>query len=367
MASDGLSFARRVLITVGIVVAVGFTLWLTFSAFSVLMLLFAGVLVGVLLNALAHLLQRVAPIPYKAAVGVVTLVLLGLVVGFFIYLGPALADQAEGFQEAVIAAVDEAGSFLGQYDWGERVLDEIPSVDEMLERAAAGGLVGQVTGAVSTLLSAGFDVFILLFVGIYLALNPSVYVNNAIRLFPQHRRERLHEVVARTSHALKLWLVGQFISMAFVAVFVTVGLWILGVPLALLIGVISFVLGFIPYIGPILAAVPALLVALLVGPETVLYVAILYFILEQIQSYVVIPLVQEAVVSLPPVLLIAAQLLFAAFGGLLGIALAAPIAVVAVVMIQMLYVEDALGDRVPVIGSDEDDKSAPEGAALSPE
>jgi len=209
----------------------------------------------------------------------------------------------------------------------------------------------------STVLGVGFDIVIVLFAGLYFALNPRVYVDNAIRLFPKHRRDRLHEVASSTSRALKLWFIGQFVSMAFVAVFVTVGLWLLGVPLAVMIGVISFFLGFIPYLGPILAAVPALLVALLVSPEMVLYVAILYFVLEQIQSYVVIPLVQERVVSLPPVLLIGAQLLFAAVSGILGIALATPIAVVVVVFVQMLYVEDALGDRVPVIGSKEDDEA----------
>ena len=355
----GHGFTHRVLVAVGIVVVVGLVFWLLSGAFRVLLLLFAGVLVGVLLNAMANLLRRVAPIPYKAAVGAVCLILLALTVGFFWYAGPAVADQAEDFGEAVTAGVERLGQILSQHDWGRQVLEQAPSADELLQRLGSGGMLGELTGVASTVLGSAFDLVIVLFAGLYFALDPRVYVDNAVRLFPKHRRARMQEVAHSTARALKLWFVGQFISMAFVAVFVTVGLWLLGVPLAVMIGVISFFLGFIPYLGPILAAVPALLVALLVSPEMVLYVAILYFVLEQLQSYVVIPLVQERAVSLPPVLLIGAQLLFAAVSGILGIALATPITVVVVVFIQMLYVEDGLGDRVAVIGSKEDDEASP--------
>lgn len=350
-------FTARVLVVLGLVLVVGVVVWLVAAALRVVLLLFAGALVGVLLNGMANLLRRAVPLPYKAAVGVVCLVLLVLVVAFFAYAGPAVANQAEDFVEAVTAGLGQLQELVGRYEWGRDLLDQVPPTEEILRRLGSGGVLGELTGVVSTVIGGLFDLVILLFAGLYFALNPRVYVDNVIRLFPPDRRERLHEVAHATARALKLWLVGQFVSMAFVAVFVTVGLWILGVPLAVMIGVISFLLGFIPYLGPILAAIPALLVALLVSPQTVLYVAILYFVLEQVQSYVVIPLVQEKVVSLPPVLLIAVQLLFAAVGGILGIALATPIAVVAVVWVQMLYVEDALGDRVPVIGTKEDDEA----------
>jgi len=350
-------YTRHVLIALGLLLVFGVVVWLFSAAFRVLLLLFAGVLVGVLLNGMANLLRRFLPMPYKAAVGVVCLVLLAMTVGFFWYAGPAVAAQAEDFAEAVAAGLGALQALIGQYDWGESLLEQAPTGEELLQRLGSGGVLGELTGIFSTVLGGAFDLVIIGFAGLYFALNPGVYVNNTIRLFPPERRGRLHEVADRTAHALKLWLVGQFWSMAFVAVFVTVGLWILGVPLAVMIGVLSFFFGFIPYLGPILAAIPALLVALLVSPTMVLYVAILYFILEQVQSYVVIPLIQEKVVSLPPVLTIAGQLLFAAVSGILGIALAAPIIVVAVVFIQMLYVEDALGDRVPVIGTKEDDEA----------
>jgi predicted PurR-regulated permease PerM len=355
--SDGRRYAHRVLIAIGLVVATALLLWFVFYALSVVMLLFAGVLVGVLLNGAANLIRRFAPIPYKLAVGIVCLVFLGLTVGFWWYAGPAIVGQAGELGDAVVSALEGVEGWLQQYEWGETIIDKVPTGEDLMGRLASGTVLGQVTGVVALALGVAFDLFIIFFIALYCALNPGVYVNNAIRLFPKERRARMHEVATSTSRALKLWLIGQFFSMAFVAVFVYVGLTLLGVPLALVLAVLSFAFGFIPYLGPILAAVPALLVAFLVSPTMVLYVGLLYFVLENVQSYVVIPLIQEAVVSLPPVLLIAAQLLFAAVAGILGIALAAPIVVVIVVWIQMLYVEDALGDDVPVIGSKEDDEA----------
>jgi len=349
-------YVQRLLVTVGVLIAAGVLLYLVWFTFPVLMLLFAGILTGVLLNGSANLIRRGVPIPYKAAVGIVCVVFFLLFGGFWWYAGPAIGAQASALGDTVIAALAELEVWLGEREWGESILDQVPAGDEIFERLGKGGVLGQVTGVVSTVLGAAFDLFIIFFVGIYCALNPAVYINNVIKLFPKRRRERMHEVATSTGRALKLWLLGQFFSMAFVAVFVYVGLLILDVPLALVLAVMSFALGFIPYLGPILAAIPALLVAFVVSPMMVVYVAILYFILENVQSYIVIPLVQEAVVSLPPVLLIASQLLFAAFGGILGIALAAPLMVVAVVFIQMLYVQDALGDDVPVIGSKEEKK-----------
>ncbi len=352
--SPSRSYVQKVVAAVGIVITAFLLLAAVWYALSFLMLMFAGMLVGVLLSGSADLMRRVVPIPYKIGVGIAFVFLFGLVSIFFWYAGPAVVSQAGDLGEAIVSALAALEEWVEGFDWGESVLDEVPSVQTLWERIGAAGVLGHVTGIASTVVGVLFDIFIVCFVGIYLALKPGVYVDNIVRLFPKDRRAGVKEAFVRSGRALKLWLIGQFVSMAFVAVFVMIGLSLLGVPMALVLGVLSFVLGFIPYLGPILAAIPALLVAFLVGPEMVLYVAILYFILENVQSYVVIPLIQEAVVSLPPVLLIAVQLLFAGFGGILGIALAAPIAVVAVVFIQVLYVREALCDDVTVIGSRDD-------------
>jgi predicted PurR-regulated permease PerM len=134
--------------------------------------------------------------------------------------------------------------------------------------------------------------------------------------------------------------------MAVVGVATTAGLWLLGVPFALALGVVAFVLDFVPYIGPILSAVPAILVAMTLGPMEALYVGLLYFGVQSLESYLLTPLVQQRAVQLPPALTILSQVLLGLLLGGFGLALATPLTAVGVVLVRELYVEDVLEDRV---------------------
>jgi predicted PurR-regulated permease PerM len=151
--------------------------------------------------------------------------------------------------------------------------------------------------------------------------------------------------------ALRRWLVGQFFAMLLVGTLTTIGLLILGVPLALTLGIFTFFLVFVPYVGSIVSGALAVLIALLDSPQTALYAGLLYGGIQFVESYFITPLVQEKVVSLPPVLLLASQFLLGVLAGAVGIALATPLSVAVVVLVQMLYVEDVLGDDVPVMGT----------------
>lgn len=143
---------------------------------------------------------------------------------------------------------------------------------------------------------------------------------------------------------LRWWIMGQMFAMACVGVITGVGLWIAGTPLALTLGVLAAILEIIPNIGPVLWLVPAALVALTEGPTQVLHVVIIYAVTHMIESYILIPLVQRRTVWLPPALSILAVVLLGLLGGLVGLLVAAPIALVAMLLVKMLYVEDRLGD-----------------------
>ena len=124
-----------------------------------------------------------------------------------------------------------------------------------------------------------------------------------------------------------------------------IALWLLGVPLAVALGVIAGVLNFIPNFGPWIAAIPALLVAVLQSPQHALAVALLYLVLQSVDGYVLTPLVDRKSVELPPVFTITAQVLLGVVFGFIGILLASPLTAVAMILIKMLYVEDLLGDQ----------------------
>jgi predicted PurR-regulated permease PerM len=188
--------------------------------------------------------------------------------------------------------------------------------------------------------------------GIYLAVKPQTYIAGVLKLVPVRSRDRACQVMGAVGYTLEWWLIGQLTVMILVTVVTASGLALLGIPLALTLGVIAGLLEFIPNVGPIVAAIPAVLIAFLSGPQTALYVMIFFLAIQQLESYILTPLVQRRAVSLEPALIITAQLAFATTVGALGMLLATPLAAGLLVAVKMLYVEDVLGDRVEVEGTD---------------
>ena len=153
-------------------------------------------------------------------------------------------------------------------------------------------------------------------------------------------RGSLREVLAAVGSTLRWWLWGKLLGMLVIGVLTTLGLWRLGVPLALTLGLLAALLTFIPNIGPILAVIPA---ALLDSPAKALYVLGLYLPIQTVESYLITPLVQRLTISMPSALTITAQLVLGVLLGAMGVVLATPLTAAAVVLMKMLYVEDALG------------------------
>ncbi len=208
-----------------------------------------------------------------------------------------------------------------------------------------GAVLAQAGGIFSTTLGVIIEVFVVLFLGVYLAVNPEKYVNGIVRLTPIARRERAREVLYALGYTLKWFMLGRLIAMIVVGIVTTIGLMLLNVPLALVFGVITTLLTFVPYIGPIVSAILPALVALTVSPTLALYVLLLYLVVQNLEGYLLTPLILQGVVSVPPALTIIAEVLGGILFGVLGIILATPFVAVLVVLVKMLYIEDVLGDK----------------------
>jgi predicted PurR-regulated permease PerM len=163
---------------------------------------------------------------------------------------------------------------------------------------------------------------------------------------PPRRRGRAREVLDELGTTLARWLMGKAVSMLAAGIMTAVGLSLLGIPLALILGIIAGLLDFIPYVGPLMAGVPALLIAFSASPEQALYVALLFGGIQLVQGYLLEPMIDQRTVSLPPALTIAMQVMFGAVFGMAGVALATPLTAVLIVLVVMLYVQDMLGDPV---------------------
>jgi predicted PurR-regulated permease PerM len=185
---------------------------------------------------------------------------------------------------------------------------------------------------------------IVVFAGLYLAYNPRSYLGGVLLLFPRPRRARAEAILDATHKALRQWLIGQLFSMALIGVTTSAGLAIAGVPSAVALGIIAGIGQFVPVIGPMAATVPGLLVALEAGPQTLVWAAVVYLVSAQLEANVITPLVLRRLAQLPMAVTLFAVLAMGVLLGPLGVLFATPLAIVAYVLVRMVYVEDVLGE-----------------------
>jgi predicted PurR-regulated permease PerM len=185
---------------------------------------------------------------------------------------------------------------------------------------------------------------LILMMSVYIGAEPDTYKNGLLHLFPKRKRERMDEVLSEMSTMLRKWLVTQLIAMLVIGVASTIALLILGVKAPFALGIIAGLLEFIPTVGPILSAVPAIAMGFLDSPEKALYVGLAYLGIQQLENHLLIPLLMKGGMDLPPVLTIVTQGLMALLFGFLGLLIAVPLLAAVMVPVKMLYVEDALGD-----------------------
>ena len=183
---------------------------------------------------------------------------------------------------------------------------------------------------------------LIFFVGMFIAVNPPLYRDGFARLFPIERRKRITEVMDQMSDSMYAWLNGRFIAMLITGVGTAIALWLLGVPMPISIGVITGLLTFIPNIGGIIALALAMMMALTQGPMTVVWVVVVYAVLQLVESNIVTPLVQQHQTSIPPALLLAFQIVLGALTGFLGLLVATPLLAAGLVGVQEFWIKDVL-------------------------
>jgi len=346
------SFVHRLLLAVGVLAAAGAAGALVVIHAEVVLVAFAGVLGAVFLDALARPLLRVG-LPRWAAVTGVTLLLLGVAALALLLAGARIGDETAQLLRRLPQLPDQAWRALSRSGLGNEALQVAAQASENGAapswKQIAPYVFGSVAGVFGTAAGAAGGAVTVAALAVFFAIQPEVYLGGALLLVSRERRGRIREVAEAAGRALRSWLVGRAIAMAIVAALTTIGLALLGVRLALVLGVAAGILTFVPYVGPILAAVPAVLVTAAQG-SLLLWVAALYVGVQLAEDYLVTPLVEGRAVSLPPALLVLAQILMGVWLGLLGLVLATPLLVAAVVVVQGLYVQDVLGEPVTLLG-----------------
>ncbi|MFO0893254.1 MAG: AI-2E family transporter [Isosphaeraceae bacterium] len=350
--SAGHEFVGRALIVLTLSSLFGAAALLLVFAADVLLLGFAGLLLSIFLRGVARLVTRWTSLKEGWSLAVVVLLLASTIGLGCWFLASSVGAQFDELSTSLERSAHGLQDRLRQTSWGELLLDVTST------RQLASGrfnLSGRITGAFSSALGAFVNLVVILFVGLYVAVDPGVYRRGFLQLVPRGRRPRAGEVLDALDQKLGRWLMGRLFNMTIIGIGTAIGLWLLGIPLLLALALLAFLLDFIPYIGPIASAVPAMLVALTIGPAQAVYVGLLYLGVQFVESYLLTPLVQQRAVELPPAVTILAQLLLGLLAGVLGLALATPLTAAAVTMVRKLYVEDVLGDQ-PEAEHDQDGK-----------
>lgn len=199
---------------------------------------------------------------------------------------------------------------------------------------------------ISTTFEAVAGILVIIFVAIYIAVSPKTYRDGLLHLVPHAQRDRARDVLAEAGSTLRQWLVARLIAVVVIGAVTTIGLVLLDVKAALALGVIAGILEFIPFFGPVLAAVPALGSALIDSPQKAIYVGILYVVIQQFEGNLLTPLLLKSRLEIPPVLTIVAVSAFGVVFGVLGMITAEPLLAALLVFVKLLYVEDVVGDDV---------------------
>jgi predicted PurR-regulated permease PerM len=380
---------RDILRAAALVAGIYVALKLMWVGRSVLLIGFFGVLLGIVLSAGVDRLERFR-IPRVVGAVLILLLFGGSMTGLGLLIAPQISQQVGELQQQIPQVLDgierwvqkRAGGVAGlmqpaqgQERTGQRSAPAEKSGTEDAQpsessQAAQGGQSGQdppvsirqglsqqLAGAgrhffavFSSTLSVLGGLIIIVFVAIFVAVDPGLYHRGLMHLFPHRARRKAGEVLSATATTLRRWMVMQLIAMLAIGVVTTVVLLLLGIKAAIALGIIAGLLEFIPYFGPILSAVPAVAMAMADGSDKAIYVILAYVAIQQLEGSVIQPLLMKEGLEIPPVLTILGQALLSLVLGFLGLLLAVPILATVMVPVKMLYVRDVVGDEVSVAG-----------------
>lgn len=307
---------------------------------------FAAVLLALALRAGGEPLARRTGLPDWAGVLIVAvLVLVALGLAAWAAAGP-LAEQATQLAQSLPKSLETLRGRVAGTAWGDWLLRQAEPGRLLGSGGAENAAAAAAQAAGSTLGGLGNLVLVLL-LALYLATQPQGYLVGLRSLFDPRLDRRVEETLAEAGHTLRGWLLGQAVGMIVVGLLTWAGLWALGIPLAGLLATIIGLLNFIPVLGPLIGGVPAVLLAMTEDPMLGLWVAGLILLVQTVEGNFLTPMVQARTADLPPALLLIVQVLTGALFGLLGVALAAPLSALGMVLVKKAYVEGWLEREPP--------------------
>ncbi|MEP6611327.1 MAG: AI-2E family transporter [Mucilaginibacter sp.] len=327
-----LSYAEKVWYAVGIVAVVAILILIARVAFGILLMALAGCLISVYFHGLGDIIERKT----KWRRWVCMLISIGgsfIILGFlFWFMGSKIQAQVSQLSDTLPHTISNAKLKLAETPLGRKVLE-----------ATSGGNSDKIFATAGKFFSTSFGIlgnmYIILFLGIFFTANPSLYKDGLILLIPPNQKDLARNIINRTSLSLKGWLKGTMISMVLLSILMPIGLSIMGIPLALVLGLLAGILVIVPNFGSLAAMIPGVLLALTIGTDTAIIVALIYIGVQTLVQNIIAPIIQKKMINMPPALTIIGQLVMGVLGGAMGIIMAMPALAVMMIFVDEMYVK----------------------------
>ncbi|WNW01873.1 AI-2E family transporter [Tenacibaculum sp. HL-MS23] len=317
---------KYVVITVGLILLIQTT-------FRVFLLVLAGTLIALVFRGISDFIQKKTNWKDGICVAISIITILILFSGLFWLIGAKVQSQTAELMETLPQTIDTAKSKLQDTSIGKTIIEELSS-EKTIKKAQdfAGGFFKSSFGVFG-------DLYVVLFIGIFFTVSPKIYTKGIVQLMPIRKQNKAKDVLNKLGAQLRNWLKGKLLSMLIVFVLTAIGLAVIGIPLWLVLAFLAGLISFIPNFGPIIALIPAVLLALSQSPEKALIVIGLYMLIQFIESNFITILIQKKLINMPPALIIISQLVMGILTGGWGLVLATPITVIVIVLVQQLYIK----------------------------
>lgn len=318
----------------------------TYVFFDVVLLIFSAILISILLTLLADPITRYLKVHRWAALIIAGIALVGIVGGTGYLFGSRIVTDFQEVASRMATAQTSIRATLEGSELGKLLLAHVAAPDIPITQIATSIF------SISAGVLAGIAVAVI--AGVYLAAQPSLYLNELLTMFPPQNRTEAEETAEAVANGLYRWLEGQFISMVLIGLLSAFATWVIGLPSFFALGLIAGITEFVPYVGPIIAAIPALLVAATQSLDAVFWTLGAYIAIHLIEGNVIAPLVQRQMVYIPPAIMLLGIATLSLIFGTAAIIFAGPLVVVVYVLIKKLYVRDSLGEETIVPGETPD-------------
>jgi predicted PurR-regulated permease PerM len=338
-SSKELTYIEKVWHTVAIVALLVVVILIARVAFNVLLMVLAGSLISVYFHGLGDIIERRTKWRRRVCMTISVLGSFAILAALLWFMGTKIQGQIAMLSESLPNTINNAKIKLGETPLGAKVLTYLSGDNSDKLFITAQHFFSTSFGVLGNL-------YIILFLGIFFTASPSLYKDGIVKLFPVRNKPLAKQVIDRTSQALKGWLKGMMLSMVLVTIILTTGLSIIGIPVALVLALITGLLKLVPNFGSLAAMIPGVLLALTKDLNTAIITALLYMITQTIVSNIVTPIIQKKMINIPPALTIISQVIMGTLSGVLGIILAVPLLSILIILVDELYMKKINPDAV---------------------